>query len=186
MLGNAEPCTTLPCVVSTNQILRYIDKTANPCDDFYQFACGSFLLESERNRSIPYSVKDEIAFTIKSRILDMLHQPIDSDDGHSMTLAKTFFQSCINETTIDAVGLRRIRSVLREAGSWPVLDGILWKESQFDWRKSLEALRRVGADHEIFLRVEYVRAQDDLTKFIISVSFAENSLILSIIIIAFE
>lgn len=40
-------CRTRECVVSAASILESIDPAIDPCQDFYQFACGGWMLKSE-------------------------------------------------------------------------------------------------------------------------------------------
>ena len=36
-------CTTESCVKTAGAMLSAMDKTVNPCDDFYKFACGGWI-----------------------------------------------------------------------------------------------------------------------------------------------
>jgi membrane metallo-endopeptidase-like protein 1 len=42
-------CMTEKCVHTAATILAKMDKTVDPCDDFYKFVCGSFI----KNAVIP-------------------------------------------------------------------------------------------------------------------------------------
>ena len=42
-------CTTKECVSTANILLNNMDDNIDPCDDFYQFACGGF----EKRTRIP-------------------------------------------------------------------------------------------------------------------------------------
>ena len=47
--GETEPqrvCLTESCVKTAARLLRQMDRTADPCQDFYQFACGGFLADT--------------------------------------------------------------------------------------------------------------------------------------------
>ena len=36
-------CTTKTCVAAAGQVIEAMDETADPCQDFYQFACGGWM-----------------------------------------------------------------------------------------------------------------------------------------------
>ena len=44
-----EICNTPDCVVAAHSLIQNMDLTADPCEDFYQYACGNF----EKRVSLP-------------------------------------------------------------------------------------------------------------------------------------
>ena len=44
--GPQRVCLTESCVQTAARLLRQMDRTADPCQDFYQFACGGFLADT--------------------------------------------------------------------------------------------------------------------------------------------
>ena len=42
-LSVEELCTTKTCVTAAGAILKSMDDAVNPCDNFYQFACGGWI-----------------------------------------------------------------------------------------------------------------------------------------------
>ena len=42
-LAPAPICLTEGCILQTAELLQEMDRTVDPCQDFYQFACGGFL-----------------------------------------------------------------------------------------------------------------------------------------------
>lgn len=40
------PCVTADCVKVASVMLRAMDTTADPCEDFYQYACGSWIKQN--------------------------------------------------------------------------------------------------------------------------------------------
>jgi endothelin-converting enzyme len=42
-------CLTVPCVTAAASILSSLDMNVNPCDNFYQYACGGWV----RSNPIP-------------------------------------------------------------------------------------------------------------------------------------
>ncbi|NXL33510.1 NEP protein, partial [Glaucidium brasilianum] len=106
--------------ITAARILENMDTTAEPCHDFYQYACGGWL---KRNvipeTSSRYSnfdiLRDELEVVLKD-VLDTA----SSNDITAVQKAKTLYRSCINETTIDSRGGRPLISLLPNVSEWPV------------------------------------------------------------------
>ena len=41
--ADQQVCLSKTCVTVSSSILNSMDETVDPCDDFYQFACGGWL-----------------------------------------------------------------------------------------------------------------------------------------------
>ncbi|NXG58706.1 NEP protein, partial [Hemiprocne comata] len=113
-------CKTPDCIKSAARILQNMDTTAEPCNDFYQYACGGWLKrnvipESSSRYSNFDILKDELEVVLK----DVLDTP-SSNDITAVQKAKTLYRSCINETAIDGRGGRPLISLLPNISDWPV------------------------------------------------------------------
>ena len=40
--NESEICNTPECVVAAHSLIQNMDLNADPCEDFYQYACGNF------------------------------------------------------------------------------------------------------------------------------------------------
>ncbi|XP_009078960.1 PREDICTED: neprilysin, partial [Acanthisitta chloris] len=121
-------CKTADCIKSAARILENMDPTAQPCEDFYQFACGGWL----RRNVIPetssrYSNFDILRDELEVVLKDVLDTP-STNDIAAVQKAKTLYRSCINETTIDSRGGRPLISLLPSVSDWPV--------ATFNWEAS--------------------------------------------------
>ncbi|NXE09587.1 NEP protein, partial [Lophotis ruficrista] len=106
--------------ITAARILENMDTTAEPCHDFYQYACGGWL---KRNvipeTSSRYSNFDILRDELEVVLKDVLDTP-SSNDITAVQKAKTLYRSCINETTIDSRGGRPLISLLPNVSDWPV------------------------------------------------------------------
>ncbi|XP_054062859.1 neprilysin [Rissa tridactyla] len=113
-------CKTSDCIKSAARILENMDTTAEPCEDFYQYACGGWL---KRNvipeTSSRYSNFDILRDELEVVLKDVLDVP-SNNDITAVQKAKTLYRSCINETTIDSRGGRPLISLLPNVSDWPV------------------------------------------------------------------
>ena len=136
-------CLTKDCIAASHRIFEYMDQTANPCEDFDQFACGGF----KKNKVIPDDKSDWDVFDILTKKIEyngrqLLEEPIDDkNDFESYKKAKKFYKSCINEDAINDKGLEPLRKILNEIGGWPVLEGEKWNGDDFNvWDMSIKFL----------------------------------------------
>lgn len=92
-----ERCSTLSCVHSSATIIQKLNTEVDPCDDFYEYACGTFL--QEQHTPDEKSTVDTIALMdakLTEYLLTLLLKPSQEGDPKLHKLAKTFFASCQN------------------------------------------------------------------------------------------
>lgn len=139
-----EICLTPHCVMTASRVLRSVDLSVDPCDNFYDFACGGWIktheVPSDRSNLYAYGVlRDDVTRTLRS----LLEEEISEDDITSIRDAKNMYKSCIDEDEIEMRNLSVIYTLLQEFGGWPMLEdtqGGQWNESEFDFTELLLAL----------------------------------------------
>ena len=94
--------------------LSAIDKSANPCDNFYQYACGNWL----KNNPIPADESSWGTFNVLfERNQTELRKILDDAQAHQSRSALDqkiggFYQSCMNEEVIQQRGTEPLQSEL--------------------------------------------------------------------------
>lgn len=150
--SDAEICLSPGCIHTASSILENMDTSVEPCDDFYRFACGTFL----KNTIIPDDKTSVNTFSIISdKLQKQLRSSIEEEsspsDPRPFRLMKTLYKSCMNKTIIEEQGLEPLHKILKELGGWPVLMGNQWNEEGFDWKQSVYKFRRMGYSVDYFL-----------------------------------
>lgn len=76
-----DVCHTVGCVHAAAGVLQYVDASVEPCDDFYDFACGKFL--SETTLTDDKVSVDTFSFArdkMQKQLLQLIDSPVDSSD----------------------------------------------------------------------------------------------------------
>ncbi|KAK4879925.1 hypothetical protein RN001_008071 [Aquatica leii] len=162
-------CMSPGCVQAAAKTLSYMDTEANPCEDFYQFACGAF----EKNTLIPedknsISTFHNIGDQVREQLKDIISN-LKPNDTKPNRLIKKFYNLCMNTTAIEEDGLKTVKTVLRDLGGWPLLEGANWNEATFDWKRTVYKCRKLGFSHSYFLYVGIETDYKNSTKRTISV-----------------
>ncbi|XP_033212282.1 neprilysin-2-like [Belonocnema kinseyi] len=140
----SNDCLTPECTKAATIIQHSIDPNVAPCDDFYKFACGTFLQTTEvpkNKRSV--NRYDFLNSKVQDQIKSIFEEPVQFNEPRFSTLSKNFYNACMNTTTIENNGLDTVLGNLKEMGGWPLLEG-LWKEENFDWKEATYDMQRLG------------------------------------------
>ncbi|EDW62314.1 neprilysin-1 [Drosophila virilis] len=118
-----DVCLTQECVRTAASLLSAMDLTADPCDDFFQYACGTW----NKLHPIPEDRSSISTFEVLSDqqqlvLRGVLEEPIDERDNAATVKAKTFYKSCMDIPQIRKIGAGRLKQVLRSLGGWPVIE----------------------------------------------------------------
>ncbi|XP_058793418.1 neprilysin-2-like [Phymastichus coffea] len=140
-----EFCSSSRCLNEASFFKRYIDEKVNPCDDFYQFACGNFIKTTE----IPADMNkiDTFSFTQKNvmnELIDQMKEEIKPDEPNAFAKLKIYYKNCMNISRIQEEGVKDFLEMLTGFGGWPVLLGDKWKEANYSWIETVYKIKDHG------------------------------------------
>ncbi|XP_057331668.1 neprilysin-2-like isoform X2 [Microplitis mediator] len=170
-------CYSPSCVHTASKILKNMDSSVDPCDDFYRFACGGFL----KSTIIPDDKVSVNTFSIISdQVLEQLRMSIEDprliDMPYPFRLVKTLYKSCMNKTVIEEQGLTPLLSIVKKLGGWPVIDGDMWKDDEFSWMASVFKFREMGYSVDYFIQFGVVVDPKNSTKRVLDLDQASLGL----------
>ncbi|XP_005404215.1 PREDICTED: membrane metallo-endopeptidase-like 1 isoform X2 [Chinchilla lanigera] len=115
-----EVCTSPGCVVAAARILQNMDPSTEPCNDFYQYACGGWLRrhvipETSSRYSIFDILRDELEVILKGMLENSTAQ-----SRPAVEKAKLLYRSCMKESLIEKRDSRPLLDILAVVGGWPV------------------------------------------------------------------
>ncbi|XP_046994653.1 neprilysin-4-like [Schistocerca americana] len=153
--GN-KVCLTEECKQAASVLLDTIDINVNPCEDFYEFACGGWV----KKHPVPPTESHMNQFDVVTEKLDLqlkgiLESPEDQNDPPPVNSAKKFYKSCMDLDTVEADGLELLSKMLEELGGWPMAHDD-WDELTFDWQKAVAFLTKKLAVSPLILVYVYL------------------------------
>lgn len=76
----------------------------------------------------------------------------------------------MNESAIQADGLKSLKQIFQQIGGWPTLLGNNWRENVFNWKDALRKLRRIGINVDFFLIHSIQKDNVDPERYVLNVS----------------
>ncbi|XP_054985390.1 neprilysin [Sorex araneus] len=131
-------CKSSECIKAAARLIQNMDASAEPCTDFYQYACGGWMkrhvIPETSSRYSNFDIlRDELEVVLKDVLQEHKQQDIEA-----VQKAKTLYRSCVNETVVDNRGGVPLLKVLPDIYEWPVvinnwentLNGTSWRAEQ--------------------------------------------------------
>ena len=162
-------CESPECVSIAAQVLTYANHNADPCKNFYEYACGGWT----NRRYIPDSKPFWDTFSDLSESNDELLKNLLTNKKPNATSPAegqlyNLYASCMNTSAIDALALKPLKDLLEKTGLLGALTGT-WDEASWDM---IEALVKV---HSVFSPLVYMETEIPLFDIRVAVDILDSS-----------
>ncbi|KAJ9597235.1 hypothetical protein L9F63_011909, partial [Diploptera punctata] len=134
-------CTSEQCVRSAARILDSLDRSVDPCEDFYQFACGGWIHrnpvpDSQTQWDQFRALREQLLLQLKG----LLEGEGSSEDLKPVQQARTLYKTCLNIEKLELLGLKPLTDVLERLGLSST--GAPPSEENFDWLETVAKSQR--------------------------------------------
>ena len=137
----SKECEEPTCIQQAAQMVGYMNYSANPCEDFYEYACGQFSIKHPRGIHISYGVSNMLEDYNRGRLEELLEQPQFHDDDSATSKARTFYTSCINAYDQNENTVSQMVDLINTMGGMELFG--TWNEEGWDFLRTFQNTREV-------------------------------------------
>ncbi|XP_055007227.1 phosphate-regulating neutral endopeptidase PHEX [Boleophthalmus pectinirostris] len=178
-----EFCLTPECIEAAGSILGKLDRSVDPCEDFYSYACGGWLKDNPiPEDSSSYGIYPWLRQHVDIKLKELLEAPSNADELEAVQKAKMLYRSCLNESVLEDLDSGPMLQTLRQPEfRWPVVGEGLG--GQYEWSQSqwslLNTLAQMRNQHSKSVLVRLYVAPDDKSSLNYIIKLDQASLSLS-------
>ncbi|XP_011689427.1 PREDICTED: neprilysin-1-like [Wasmannia auropunctata] len=166
-------CQSQECKKIAQIISESMDKSMDPCDDFYEYACGKWPEHNPAPKGMSsWSMFASAQMNVMKQIKEIFDEGPKDDDMLAVKLAKKWYTICMDTDAMDRQGLEPLVLTLARIGGWPIImEPDEWNEQEYSWQKvDDQYVRLIGRNAFHDVRVDELYNDSNETEKIIHIS----------------
>ncbi|XP_068248766.1 neprilysin-1-like isoform X1 [Palaemon carinicauda] len=141
--NDTDLCITPACLTAAKQLSEAMNYSVNPCDDFYQFACGGWMDNHPFPENGRVGVYDDVVHLVNLRIMAIFESEANPGDPLPLHMTRTMYSTCMDTNSTESLGVSSLIESLDKQGGWPmILDS--WHPSHFNLHTAIINLRDIN------------------------------------------
>nr|XP_032512069.1 neprilysin-1-like [Danaus plexippus plexippus] len=136
-----EYCVTERCLDTASRVLAALNKSVDPCDDFYEFACGGWI---EKNPVPEWATSWDQLAILREKLVTDLRELLEDKNDHglpkSVLKAKALYRTCMDVDKLEVYGTAPITDLLLQLGLPPTPPSV--SSDNFSWEQVSGRARR--------------------------------------------
>ncbi|XP_038076772.1 neprilysin-1-like isoform X2 [Patiria miniata] len=120
-----QTCTSQQCIKSAAICLDSMNRDADPCDNFFEYACGGWI----KQKVIPDDKSSYSAFTVlreqvEIKCKELFEREGKEDEAKPIISVRNIYKSCLDLDRINERNSEPLLDLLVTVGGWPVLGNL--------------------------------------------------------------
>lgn len=174
-------CRSPECLHVASHIKNSLNESADVCQDFYNFACGSWKQHNPLPKSYnDYNTFSKLSHHIEKQLKGLLEDSFEADsrtlEHNSIRKAKDFYRSCMDVEEIERLGGLPMNNFIKSIGSWAVAGRKHWRASRWNVYKVMKHVQKFYYPASPFFSVEVTNDHLNSTKHLMKVEQSGLSL----------
>lgn len=123
-------CETEVCIEEASKVKGCLNESVDPCENFYEFACGNFREITNKSEYSKFSSYSMIENRVQKQLRPFFTEQSPLFDTKPFKLVKYFNLACMNRKSIEERGIQPLLDIFNEFSSWPIVIGNRWSDNK--------------------------------------------------------